>query len=177
MHLAAKNRLKNMQGNVDNTYEGRTSQMLMTLPLGGGLVATKRWLNTKRSYMAVFKKSWRKFEGDSPIFDENKATYAEWSDGSYEYKGMCDDSRKRHGISRMTNLLSSGPGNIYEWCLKNESYHGLYLTWNTSGQFTAYIYQDGSSKGYIKWDQEWNEISNSNKNYCHEIFTIDDFRP
>ena len=41
--------------------------------------------------MSVFKKGWRKFEGDSPIFAV-EAAYAEWSDDSYIYKGMLNDS-------------------------------------------------------------------------------------
>ena len=37
--------------------------------------------------MAVFKKAWINFEADSPIFAD-KAIYAEFSDGGYEYNGM-----------------------------------------------------------------------------------------
>ena len=80
-----------MQGNGDNTNEGRTYQMLMSHPNQRSINAFKRWLNTKRAYMVVFKKAWRKFEGDSPIFAD-EAEYSEWSDGSYEYKGMYNDN-------------------------------------------------------------------------------------
>ena len=85
-----------MQGNVDNSHEGKTSQMLMSVPNQRSATAYKVWFNTKRDYMPVFKKAWRKFEGDSPIFADD-AVYAEWSDENYEYKGMLNNSNKKHG--------------------------------------------------------------------------------
>ena len=46
-----------------------------------------------------------------------------------------------------------------------------------NGNIYAGIYQNGSSKGYIEWDKNWNEKGSSNKDYCLELFSIDDFKP
>ena len=139
------------------------------------LASLELWLNTKRPYMEVSKKVWRKIEGDAPIFDENLAKYSEWTEGPYVYRGMRNTSGQKHGIVRTMNTLS---GNyLYEACYKNDSLHGLCLWWHTNGLFYAGIHQNGSNKGYIIWDKNWSEYSSNNKAYCLELFSIDDFKP
>ena len=152
-----------------------TRNMLISMPAKHyNHAAVERWQDTKHDLMAVHKNVWQKVEGNAPIFQEN-SRYAEWSDGKYEHKGMRNSGNQQHGISR--RIRHTGSGSIYEWCFKNSSYQGLFLEWDTSGRFWARIFQNGSEKGYIQWDKNWNETSQSNKAYCLELFTIADFKP
>ena len=139
------------------------------------LVSRERWLNMKRSLMELHKKVWRKIEGDAPIFDENVANYSEWTSGSFEYRGMRNTSGQKHGIVR--TMYTGSSGSLIEACYKNDSLHGLYLSWGSSGNFLACIVQNGSWKGWIKWDKNWSEVESKNKAYCLELFSIDDFKP
>ena len=138
------------------------------------------WENTNRwtkdgSVAKVGKKVWRMLEGDAPIFDENVAKYDEWTEGSWEYKGMRNTSGQRHGLVRRMN---TAPGShLEEACFKNDSYHGLRLEWYPNGYFSASIFQDGSTKGYMIWDKNWSEVDSWNKAYCLEFFSIADFKP
>ena len=74
-------------------------------------------------------------------------------------------------------MYQQSNANLLECSFKNDAYHGLYLYWDTDGNLYAAIYQNNSEKGYIQWDKNWNEIDNSNKDYCLELFSIDDFKP
>ena len=132
-------------------------------------------MNTKQSRIGVHKKVWRKFEGDAPLFDDSVAGYCEWNDGTYECQGMRNNSDQKHGIVR--KMYTSSDSTLIEASFKNNTTHGLYLQWDNSGNLYAGIYQNDSCKGYIHWDKNWTEIDKSNKDYCLELFSIDDFKP
>ena len=102
---------KNIQANTQlETNEGKTFKMLMSTPFEhANLVSRERWLNMKRSLMELLhKKVWKKIEGDAPIFDENIAKYSEWTEGSFEYRGMRNTSGQKHGIVRKMDTSSGG---------------------------------------------------------------------
>ena len=104
----------------------------MTWPLGAHKDAFESWLDTKRIGTEKYKQIWRKFEGDTPLFDDNVAQYSEWKDDTNTIrKGMRNSSNKKHGIYRAVFENDD----IAEVCMKDDFHHGLKLVWRKNREF------------------------------------------
>ena len=77
---------------VQNQEERKTSEMLMSKPVGADQDTIARWVNTKRKSLQVARKVWQKLEGDLSMFDEKVATYQEWEEGLWQHKGLRNSS-------------------------------------------------------------------------------------
>ena len=121
--------------------------MLETQPTGAGKEALRQWLNTKNIHYALFKKGWVKVDPDTAFPDLQVAPYTEWGN----FKGQRKDDGKKHGIVRETEPN----GEIYESSYKDDKLHGLHMRFG-GGVPQADIYQNGSQKGYIYWNDKQN---------------------
>ena len=109
--------------------------MLSSKPDGAYAVATEAWQNTKPVPIELHKKVWKEVEKEIPLFDQENLTYSTWTVGNTKYEGLRDKNQKKQGISRWVYNNST----IWEASHKNDRSHGLYVWWNSNGDFTAII--------------------------------------
>ena len=139
--------------------------MLTSKPTGIGKVVTDKWEATNRMSFETFLTFWKKVSPDLNLPGSQAGddiSYAEWTESIYcKYQGMQKPGGAKHGIVR-----EIGGHWITEATYFEDKRHGLSFTWLDFGDhdevaFEAHIYNHGEKVAYIKWAEDWSEISSS----------------
>ena len=146
--------------------------MLVTKPEGAKAVITEAWQNTKPIPIEMHKKLWKEVEKESPLFGQKNVNYSTWTEEDKKFEGMRDENQKKQGVCRYVN----NGGKIHQASYKNDSLHGLEVIWSTNKDLYASIFNNGTDKGWIRWNKNWKEIKGVNKDYARKFFTVDDFK-